>query len=139
MASFNKITLIGHLGNDPDVREVNGKKVANFSLATTEKRGNGEEKTEWFRVAFWERTAEIVEKYLKKGSQVFVEGRLSTREYTDKEGKSRTSLEVLGQSLTLLGSASGGSGGGSSYNSGSTASSSFVADTGAQGDDDLPF
>lgn len=137
MASFNKITLIGHLGNDPDVREVNGKKVANFSLATTEKRGNGEEKTEWFRIAFWERTAEIVEKYLKKGSQVFVEGRLSTREYTDKEGKSRTSLEVLGQNLTLLGSASGG--GGSSSYSGNTASSSFVADTGAQGDDDLPF
>ncbi|NJL14609.1 MAG: single-stranded DNA-binding protein, partial [Microscillaceae bacterium] len=100
----------------PEVREFNGKKMASFSVAVNEKytKSNGEpvEKTDWFRVSYWGSTADIVEKYVKKGAQVHIEGRLSTSEYTDKEGKLRTALEVSGQQLTLLGSA-GGSGTGS--------------------------
>lgn len=108
MASYNKIILIGNLGRDPEVREYQGRKVANFSIAVNERYTKSDgtliERTEWFRVSFWGNTAEIAEKYLQKGSQVFVEGRLSTREYQDKDGITRTALEVSGQSLTLLGS-----------------------------------
>lgn len=112
MASLNKISLIGNLGRDPEVRDYQGTKVASFSLAVTERytKSNGEsiENTQWFRVTFWGNTAEIAEKYLTKGSQVYVDGRLSTSEYySDKEGKDKTSLEVRGQTLKLLGSASG--------------------------------
>lgn len=109
MASYNKITIIGNLGRDPEVRSISAdRKVADFSVAVTDaytdKSGQRQEKTEWFRVSFWNQKADVVEKYLKKGSQVYVEGRLSVRTYTDKDGKDRYSLEVLGQDLTLLGS-----------------------------------
>lgn len=114
MASLNRISLIGNVGRDPEVKDYQGNKVASFSLAVNEKvlRGEGyqaEEKVLWFRVTFWGNTADIVEKFVKKGSQVYIDGKLSTSEYIDREGKSRTSLEVRGQTLTLLGS--GGLGG----------------------------
>lgn len=114
MASLNRISLIGNVGRDPEVKDYQGNKVASFSLAVNEKvlRGEGyppEEKVLWFRVTFWGNTADIVEKFVKKGSQVYIDGKLSTSEYTDREGKSRTSLEVRGQTLTLLGA--GGLGG----------------------------
>ncbi len=147
MASFNKIALIGNLGNDPDVREVNGKKVASFSLATNEnytnKNGEKVEKTTWFRVTFWENTANVVANYLKKGGQVYVEGRLSTSEYTDKEGNLRLALEVRGTELTLLGSRTDG---GTQQNSGNTSysnsnSTNAVSEPMTQNpdSDDLPF
>lgn len=111
MATLNKIILIGHLGRDPEVREYEGRKVANFSLAVNERYrksdGSMQESTEWFRVSFWGNTAEVAEKYLKKGDQVYVEGRLRSREYTDNEGQKRFALEVSGQSMTMLGSAGG--------------------------------
>jgi single-strand DNA-binding protein len=151
MASLNKVILIGNLGNDPEVREYNGRKVANFSLATNEvyndSNGQRQERTEWFRVSFWGNTAEVVERYLKKGSQVYVEGRLSTREYQTQDGKTRFSLEVSGQSMTMLGSRSD-SGGGNNYpppNSGNYGNSNIgstqaVSEPSApSGDDDLPF
>ena len=108
MATLNKVILIGHLGRDPEVREYEGRKVANFSLAVNERYrksdGSTQESTEWFRVSFWGNTAEVAEKYLKKGDQVYVEGRLRSREYTDNEGQKRFALEVNGQSMTMLGS-----------------------------------
>ncbi|HAS42648.1 MAG TPA: single-stranded DNA-binding protein [Microscillaceae bacterium] len=105
MASYNKIILIGHLGDDPVVRDYEGRKVANFSLAVNAYTRPGEEpKTDWFRISFWGNNAEVVEKYLKKGKQVYVEGRLSTRTYTDNTGQTRFSLDVQGQNMTMLGS-----------------------------------
>ena len=145
MASYNKIMLIGNLGRNPEVREYQGRKVANFSLAVndryTKSDGTTIEKTEWFRVTFWGNTAEVVEKYLKKGSQVFIEGRLSTQEYQDKEGNTRTALEVSGQGLTMLGSQNAGMG--SSPVSGNmevnNSNSEEQLSSGSSGDDDLPF
>ena len=145
MASLNKISLIGNLGRDPEVRDYQGTKVASFTLAVNEKytKSNGEQidKTEWFRVTFWGSTAEIVEKYLKKGSRVYVDGRLSTSEFLDKEGKNRVSLEVRGQNITLLGT----SGGGSPVSESNNLSSSDENDNMVNNDptkkdeDDLPF
>lgn len=107
MAGLNKISLIGHLGRDPELREYQGNKVASFSLAVTEKYSDKEgklvEKTEWFSVSFWGNNADIAMRFLKKGSQVYIDGRLSSREYLDKEGKTRFVLEVKGQNITLIG------------------------------------
>lgn len=150
MASYNKIFLIGNLGRDPEVREYQGRKVANFSLAVNERYtksdGTPVERTEWFRISFWGKTAEIAENYLRKGSQVMVEGRLSTREYTDKEGNTRLALEVSGQGLQLLGSQNspeGSSMGSSSpsYNPPPENPSGPPSTYGSEGggDDDLPF
>jgi single-strand DNA-binding protein len=142
MASYNKITLIGNLGRDPETREFQGRKVTNFSIAVndsyTKSDGQKVERTQWFRVSFWGNTAEVAEKYLKQGDQVFVEGRLSTQEYQDKEGKTRTSLEVRGTQLTLLGSASGGiSPQGSDSDNRVQEPQAPIQDSSS--DDDLPF
>ncbi|WP_420150886.1 single-stranded DNA-binding protein [Spirosoma sp.] len=109
MASLNKVTLIGNLGADPEVRYLDGGAVvATFNVATTEKftNRNGEkvEQTEWFRVELWNEQAKVAEKYLKKGNSVYVEGRLRTELWTDKEGKERTSLRVRANTMQLLGS-----------------------------------
>ncbi|TAF67717.1 MAG: single-stranded DNA-binding protein [Cytophagales bacterium] len=149
MASYNKITIIGNLGADPTINTVGDKKVANFSLATNEKykdkSGQEVERTTWFRVSFWGATAEIVEKYLKKGSQVFVEGRLGSREYTDSSGSVKTSLEVLGSALQLLGGRLADAGSGASAVSANSntkkASQELEEDnfSANQDPDDLPF
>lgn len=109
MASLNKMTIIGNLGADPEVRYLDGGAVvATFNVATTEKytNRNGEkvEQTEWFRVELWNEQAKVAEKYLKKGNSVYVEGRLRTELWTDKEGKERTSLRVRATIMQLLGS-----------------------------------
>lgn len=109
MASLNKMTIIGNLGADPEVRYLDGGAVvATFNVATTEKytSRNGEkvEQTEWFRVELWNEQAKVAEKYLKKGNSVYVEGRLRTELWTDKEGKERTSLRVRANTMQLLGS-----------------------------------
>lgn len=111
MASLNKMTIIGNLGADPEVRYLDGGTVvATFNVATTEKytSRNGEkvEQTEWFRVELWNEQAKVAEKYLKKGNSVYVEGRLRTELWTDKEGKERTSLRVRANTMQLLGSPS---------------------------------
>ncbi len=108
MAGVNKVILVGHLGKDPEIRVTeSGKKVANFSLATTEsyKDKNGErvDSTEWHNIAFWGPIADVIEKYLKKGSQIYLEGRLKTRSYEDKEKIKRYITEVIGQTMTMLG------------------------------------
>lgn len=113
MASLNKMTIIGNLGADPEVRYLDGGAVvATFNVATTEKytNRNGEkvEQTEWFRVELWNEQAKVAEKYLKKGNSVYVEGRLRTELWTDKEGKERTSLRVRANTMQLLGSPNDG-------------------------------
>jgi single-strand DNA-binding protein len=114
MASVNKVILIGNLGRDPEVRYMpSGDAVANISIATTEtwkdKSGEKQEKTEWHRVAMFGKTAEIAGEYLKKGSQVYIEGRLETRKWTDKEGHERYTTEIRADRMQMLGSRSGGS------------------------------
>lgn len=115
---INKVILIGNLGNDPEVRyTAGGSAVANVSLATTEswkdkESGEQQEKTEWHRVVFFGRLAEIVAEYLKKGSQVYVEGRLQTRKWQDKEGNDKYSTEIVANEMQMLGSRGGGGGGG---------------------------
>jgi single-strand DNA-binding protein len=108
MASVNRVILIGNLGKDPDMRFLpNGDAVANLSLATTEKwkdkAGEAQELTEWHRVAFFGRQAEICGEYLKKGSSVYVEGRLQTRKFTDKDGVERYITEIRGDRMQMLG------------------------------------
>ncbi len=106
--SFNKIIIVGNLGRDPELKYTpQGQGVCEFSVATSEKRkdniGEIKEETTWFKVSFWGKLAEVASQYLSKGRQVYIEGRLRTREWTDKEGRTRTSLEISGSELKLLG------------------------------------
>ncbi|MDR0440415.1 MAG: single-stranded DNA-binding protein [Candidatus Accumulibacter sp.] len=124
MASVNKVILIGNLGADPEVRYLpNGDAVANVSLATSDQwtdRNSGErrEATEWHRVVFFRRLAEIVGQYLKKGSPIYVEGRIRTRKWQDKEGQTRYSTEIEAVEMKMLGNrASASSGGETEYES----------------------
>ncbi|MEC4720460.1 single-stranded DNA-binding protein [Noviherbaspirillum sp. CPCC 100848] len=110
MASVNKVILVGHLGRDPETRYMpNGDSVTNVAVATTETwkdKGSGERKelTEWHRVTFYRKLAEIAKEYLKKGSQVYVEGRLQTRKWTDKDGVERYTTEIIADTMQMLGS-----------------------------------
>ena len=118
MASVNKVILIGNLGRDPEVRYTpNGSAVCNVSLATTRNwkskdSGERQEETEWHRVVFFDRLAEIAGEYLKKGRPVYVEGRLKTRKWTDKDGVEKYTTEIIAQEMTMLGGREGGAGGG---------------------------
>ena len=124
----NKVILVGHLGADPEVRYMpNGGAVANVTVATTESwkdksSGEKQEKTEWHRVVFFARLAEIVGEYLKKGSQMYVEGRLQTRKWQDKSGVDRYTTEIVASEMQMLGGR-GGAGGGAGANAGSSAGS----------------
>ncbi|MFN3545589.1 MAG: single-stranded DNA-binding protein [Thiobacillus sp.] len=113
MASVNKVILVGNLGRDPEVRYLpSGEAVANLSVATTDKykdkSGAMQEATEWHRVAFFGRTAEVCGQYLKKGSQVYIEGSIRSRKYTDKDGIERTAYEIRGDRMQMLGGRGGG-------------------------------
>jgi len=105
---INKAILIGNLGADPEVRySQSGTAIANFTVATTEtwtKDGNKEEKTEWHRVVFFGKVAEICGEYLKKGSKCYIEGKLQTRQWDDKEGNKRYTTEIVGREMKMLGS-----------------------------------
>jgi single-strand DNA-binding protein len=110
MASFNKIIIVGYLGRDPELRYTpQGTPVCDFSIATTERRkdksGEFQDHTTWFRVSLFGRQAEVASQYLSKGRQVYVEGALTQREYTDKEGNARTSLDVRGSDIQFISSA----------------------------------
>jgi single-strand DNA-binding protein len=127
MAAINKVILIGNLGRDPEVRYTpNGNAVCNVSVATTrawknKESGEKQEETEWHRVVFYDRLAEIAGEYLKKGRSVYVEGRLKTRKWTDKEGKEQYTTEVVATEMQMLGSREGmggGAGGGSASDDG---------------------
>jgi single-strand DNA-binding protein len=114
----NKVILIGNLGADPETRAMpSGATVANLRIATTENwkdrtSGENQERTEWHRVALFGKLAEIASEYLRKGSQVYIEGSLRTRKWTDKQGQERYSTEIVGNEMQMLGGRGGGSGGG---------------------------
>jgi len=158
MASVNKVILVGNLGADPETRYMpNGDAVANIRLATTESwkdKATGEKKdlTEWHRVVFYRKLAEIVGQYLKKGSAVYVEGRIRTRKWQDKEGQERYTTEIEANEMQMLGGrqSTGSSSGGEAEYGGSMPSASTPS--GARGvapakkapsfedmDDDIPF
>lgn len=109
MASVNKTTLVGNLGADPEIRYMpDGTPTATLAIATTDAwkdkaTGEKKEKTEWHRVVFFKGLAEIAEKYLKKGSQIYIEGKLRTRKWTDKEGIDRYTTEIVGREMQMLG------------------------------------
>ncbi len=118
MASVNRVTLLGNLGADPEMRYTpGGQAVANFRMATTDSwsdksSGQRQERTEWHRVVVWGKQAELCNEYLKKGRQCYVEGRLQTREWTDKEGQKRYTTEIVANQIVFLGGRDGGGGGG---------------------------
>lgn len=109
MAGLNKVMLIGYLGKDPEVKHLDGgATVCNFSIATSEswkdKEGNKKESTEWHNVVLWRNLAEIAEKYLRKGMQIYLEGKIKTRSWDDAQGTKRYTTEILGDTFTMLGS-----------------------------------
>ena len=109
MAGVNKVILVGNLGKDPEVKHLdNGVAVANFSLATTEnyknKEGEKVSQTEWHNIVLWRGWAEVAEKYLKKGANVYIEGKIKTRKWEDKDGNNRYNTEILADNMTMLGS-----------------------------------
>jgi single-strand DNA-binding protein len=153
MASINKVILIGNLGKDPEVRYTpDNSAITNITLATTytwkdRQTGDKKEETEWHRVAFFGRLAEIAGEYLKKGSPVYVEGRLRTRKWQDKEGKDRYTTEIVAETMQMLGSRSGMGGGDASERNAPAAAapggtSAAGGKSGARFDDfedDIPF
>jgi len=143
MASVNKVILIGNLGRDPELRYTQGGQgVANFTLATNErwrdKDGQNQERTEWHRIVVWGKQAENCAQYLQKGRSCYIEGRLQTREWEDKEGNKRQTTEIVAQNVTFLGSRDGAPRAG-----GAGASSGGPPADGSMGPppagDDIPF
>jgi len=143
----NKVILVGNLGKDPEIRYMpNGNAVANLTLATTEswkdrQTGDHQEKTEWHRIVMYRRLAEIAGEYLKKGSQIYIEGKLQTRKWQDNAGNDRYTTEVVANEMQMLGGRGGGGSAGFSDNSAPAAEPvSAVADAGSNDfDDDIPF
>ena len=138
MASLNKVQIIGNLGSDPELRfTANGQAVANFNVACnrryTTRDGEQREDTEWVRVVCWARLAEIAGQYLSKGRQVYVEGRLQTRQWEDREGNTRYMTEVVAREMLMLGSRGGGGDG--DWDSGGSGG----GPSGGVDADDLPF
>lgn len=143
MAGINKVILLGNLGKDPDVRYLEGgTAVANFSLATSESyknRQTGEKvtNTEWHNIVLWRGLAELAEKYLKKGAQVYIEGKLTTRKWQDKDGNDRYTTEIVGSNLQMLGTKQSNQQNASSEVS--APSTNQTSDEAPAEDDDLPF
>jgi single-strand DNA-binding protein len=152
--SVNKVILVGRLGKDPETRfTTSGQAVCNFSLATDEtykdRAGERQKRTEWHKIVVWGKQAEIAQQYLHKGSLIFVEGRIQTRQWDDKEGQKRTSTEIVASNFRMLGSkgdgAGGGAGAGASARGG--AESEFHSQAGGAedmagpepSDEDIPF
>ena len=140
---INKVILVGNLGKDPEVRYMsNGNAVCNVTLATSEswkdkQTGEQKDKTEWHNIVFYRRLAEIAGEYLRKGSQVYVEGKLQTRKWQDKNGNDRYTTEIIANEMQML----GGRGGGSADFGGGSAAKSAPAPAGTadEFDDDIPF
>jgi single-strand DNA-binding protein len=161
MASVNKVILLGNLGRDPETRyTTGGDAVTNLNIATSEqwkdKSGEKQERTEWHRVVLFGRQAEVAGEYLKKGRSVYIEGRLQTRKYTDKDGVEKYSTEVIGDRMQLIGGSRESSGGDVEFNAGGGGAPARREPTGASApagskggggakknvddfDDDIPF
>ncbi len=141
MAGVNKVILIGNLGKDPEVRHLeSGASVANFPIATTEtykdRNGNRQEKTEWHNIVLWRGLAEISEKYLRKGSQVYIEGKITNRSWEDQDGNTRYITEIVGDSMTMLGGARDS---GNQNNAPAPKASPKKEESNLDDPDDLPF
>jgi single-strand DNA-binding protein len=143
--SVNKVILVGRLGRDPELRYTqSGQAVANFSLATNEswtnRDGERQERTEWHRIVVWGKLAEFCGEYVSKGRQVYVEGRLQTREWEDKEGNKRRTTEINGQTIQLLGPRPG-AGGDDFGDAGGDGGGGRPSDStsGGSESDDIPF
>jgi single-strand DNA-binding protein len=138
----NKVILVGNLGADPEVKYMpNGNAVANVTVATSEswkdkQSGEQKDKTEWHRVVFFRRLAEIAGEYLKKGSQIYIEGKLQTRKWQDKNGNDRYTTEIIANEMQMLGGRGGGS---ADFGAASSAASPAPAATVDEFDDDIPF
>lgn len=159
MAGVNKAILVGNLGRDPELRTTpNGQSVVNFTLATSEtwndKSGERQERTEWHRIVVWGKTAEMCNQYLSKGRTVYIEGRIQTREWEDKEGAKRYTTEINASTVNFIGPRQDGGGGGAgggnyggNYGGGGAPSGGGGAPIGGGGgmdsspplDDDIPF
>ena len=153
MGSVNKVILVGNLGRDAELRYTpGGAAVATINMATTEvwndKAGQRQEKTEWHRVVLWGKSAESLAEYLTKGKQIYVEGRLQTRQWDDKDGNKRYTTEIRGDKIVLLGGGGGRGGGGGGYARGGGADEGMGGSQGAAPgpdvaepitDDDIPF
>ncbi len=154
MAGVNKAILVGNLGRDPELRTTpNGQSVVNFTLATsetwTDKSGERVERTEWHRIVAWGRTAEMCNQYLSKGRTVYVEGRIQTREWEDKDGNKRYTTEINANTVNFIGprTSSGGGGasgesdpsGGDGGPSGNAGDAGDAGDAGPPMDDNIPF
>jgi single-strand DNA-binding protein len=159
--SVNKVILVGRLGRDPETRYTSGgQAVANFSVATDEsykdRNGERQKRTEWHKIVVWGKQAEIAQQYLKKGSLIFIEGRIQSREWQDKEGQKRTSFEIVASNFRMLGgrseaAAAGAAGGGGASRSGGDEAEAHAAPSddayaGSQApsgpeisDEDIPF
>jgi single-strand DNA-binding protein len=158
--SVNKVILVGRLGRDPETRYTgSGQAVANFSVATDEsykdRNGERQKRTEWHKIVVWGKQAEIAQQYLKKGSLVFIEGRIQSREWQDKEGQKRTSFEIVATNFRMLGgraegAAAGAGAGGGASRGGDDLDQSAPAEEGYSGgagpsggpeisDEDIPF
>ena len=143
-ASLNKVMIIGNLGRDPELRTTEGgQSVATLNVATTDtwvdKSGNKQERTEWHRVVVWGRQGENAAKYLKKGRSVYVEGRIQTREYTDKEGVKKYATDVVADTVQFLGGAAGGGRTNTQTEDDAPARDQGGAGGGNFNDDDIPF
>ena len=154
MAGVNKVILVGNLGKDPETRYMpSGKPVTSFSIATSEswtdrQSGDKQERTEWHNIVLFDKLAEIAAEYLRKGSQVYIEGSLRTRKWQDKEGKDRYTTEIVGRDMQMLGGRSGPAGGasesreargGSSTGAGGGREREPVPSNDQEFDDDIPF
>jgi single-strand DNA-binding protein len=144
--SLNKVMLIGRLGGDPELRHTQGgQAVANFSLATSErwkdKSDKIQERTEWHRVVAWGKTGETAAKYLTKGREVFIEGKIQTKEWQDKDGNKRYTTEIVAQSVTFIGSGSESSSNDGASKGGGVSKPTYEEDNFDQSfnDDDIPF
>lgn len=154
--SVNKVILVGRLGRDPETRYTgSGQAVANFTLATDstykDRAGERQKRTEWHRIVAWGKLAEICQQYLKKGSQVYIEGRLQTREWEDKSGQKRTTTEIVASDMRMLGSRADSAAAGAGAAAGAPSGPSRAADyeppapddSGSQessvSDEDIPF
>jgi single-strand DNA-binding protein len=147
----NKVILIGNLGRDPELRYTqSGTAVATLNLATSrrykDRDGSWQEQTEWHRVVAWARTAEVVNEYASKGRQLYVEGRLQTRQWEDRDGNTKYTTEVIAENIQLLGPRGSGGGGGGyddygdpGYSGGSDSGSGGGGNDGPITDDDIPF
>jgi len=146
MAGVNKVIIIGNLGKDPELRHTpQGQAVANFPIATseswTDKNGQKQERTEWHRIVVWGKPAELAAKYLSKGRKAYIEGRLQTRAWDDKDGQKRYTTEIVAMSVQFLDSAGSRqeAGGGSQESDPFGAPPDFGGGSSSEGSDEIPF